>query len=124
MALMIGMKASAFLHGWYLHMIQVKMISEPQESNLLNYIKFIRKIGVYVSTINDPYVWANYNGTLHFSNLSESYSVAGIWLITCAIALIVIPLLVYFREISPKELEEIHKANSLKINSDKYIGHI
>jgi hypothetical protein len=57
-----------------------------------------KKIGVYVSNDNDPYVWANYNGTLHFSNLAESYSVAGVWLITCAIALIIIPLLVYFKD--------------------------
>ena len=60
-----------------------------------------KKIGVYVSTNKDPYVWANYNGTLHFSNLAESYSVAGVWLITCAIALIIIPLLVYFKDTQP-----------------------
>jgi hypothetical protein len=59
-----------------------------------------KKIGVYISTNKDPYVWANYNGTLHFSNVAESYSVAGVWLITCAIALIVIPLLVYFKDTS------------------------
>jgi hypothetical protein len=56
-----------------------------------------KRINVYVSTTRDPYVWANYNGTLHFSNLAESYSTAGIWLITCAIALALIPLLVYFK---------------------------
>jgi hypothetical protein len=57
-----------------------------------------KKIGVYVSTDKDPFVWANYNGTLHFSDLAESYSKAGIWLITCAIALAMIPLLVYYKE--------------------------
>jgi hypothetical protein len=29
-----------------------------------------KRINVYVSTTRDPYVWANYNGTLHFSNLA------------------------------------------------------
>ena len=86
-----------------------------------------KKIGVYVSTNKDPYVWANYNGTLHFSNLAESYSVAGIWLITCAIALIIIPLLVYFKDnnsqennIENKEEKDDKSVESytLKSNSD------
>ena len=57
-----------------------------------------KKIGIYLSTDKDPYVWANYNGTLHFSNLAQSYSTAGVWLLTCAIALIIIPALVYFKD--------------------------
>ncbi len=64
-----------------------------------------KKIGVYVSTNRDPFVWATYNGTLHFSNLAHSYSVAGIWLITCAFALAVIPLLVYFKEPNSSQID-------------------
>jgi hypothetical protein len=29
-----------------------------------------KKIMLYVSTTRDPFVWANYNGTLHILNLS------------------------------------------------------
>ena len=81
-----------------------------------------KKIGVYVSTNKDPYVWANYNGTLHFSNVAESYSVAGVWLITCAIALIIIPLLVYFKDKSylnqQVEEEKEDRADSFTLNMD------
>jgi hypothetical protein len=81
-----------------------------------------KKIGIYVSTNKDPYVWANYNGTLHFSNVAESYSVAGVWLITCAIALIIIPLLVYFKDTSylnqQVEEEKEDRADSFTLNMD------
>lgn len=81
-----------------------------------------KKIGVYVSTNKDPYVWANYNGTLHFSNVAESYSVAGVWLIACAIALIIIPLLVYFKDTSylnqQVEIEKEDRADSFTLNMD------
>jgi hypothetical protein len=76
-----------------------------------------KKIAVYLSTDRDPYVWANYNGTLHFSNLAESYSVAGVWLITCALALFIIPLLIYFKgkdlAFDNSEIERIEQLNSI-----------
>jgi len=75
-----------------------------------------KKIGLYISTDKDPYVWANFNGTLHFSNLAESYSVAGVWLVTCAIALMLIPLLVYLKKDEPgmdnNEIERIDQLNT------------
>lgn len=74
-----------------------------------------KKIGVYLSTDRDPYVWANYFGTLHFSNLAQSYSTAGVWLITCAIALIIIPALVYFKEsevLTSEQKEDIVRKNT------------
>ena len=39
-------------------------------SNKYNLNLKIRKIRLYVTTIKDPYVWALYFGTLHFSNLN------------------------------------------------------
>jgi hypothetical protein len=75
-----------------------------------------KKIGLYISTDKDPYVWANFNGTLHFSNLAESYSVAGVWLVTCALALLIIPLLVYFKKDDPAmdnaEIERVDQLNT------------
>lgn len=65
-----------------------------------------KKIGINVFSNKDPYVWANYNGTLHFSNLAENYSIAGVWLISCAVALILIPVLIYFKDPNKNELEE------------------
>jgi hypothetical protein len=71
-----------------------------------------KKIKVYVSTNYDPYVWANYNGTLHFSSLAESYSVAGLWFISLSIVLIVIPMLVYFKSIPTDEEQKILMENA------------
>lgn len=77
-----------------------------------------KKIRVYLSTDKDPYVWANYNGTLHFSNLAESYSVAGVWLITCALALLIIPILIHFKgknlTLDNAEIQHIEKVQSLQ----------
>lgn len=71
-----------------------------------------KKIGVYISTTKDPYVWANYFGTLHFSNLADSYSVAGVWLITCAFALFIIPFIIYFKD--PNSFDNLIKENKVE----------
>lgn len=86
-----------------------------------------KRIRLYLSTDKDPFVWANYNGTLHFSNLAESYSVAGVWLITCAIALVIIPLLVYFKDNTITEVPEDaeqkeEEAYQLKVSSARNIN--
>ena len=61
-----------------------------------------------MSTNKDPYVWALYNGTLHFNNLNECYSYSAIWLILSALLMSVIPIIFYFKcgAISEEEIRQ------------------
>lgn len=52
---------------------------------------------MYVSTSKDPYVYAQYNGTLHFSNKAQSYGTAGIWLIAIATSLALVPIFIIYK---------------------------
>jgi hypothetical protein len=57
--------------------------------------------------------------------LADSYSIAGVWLITCAFALIIIPLLVIFKGYNKETLEQIEKINETRNhNAGGYVGHI
>jgi len=56
-----------------------------------------RKIHVYVSTNKDPYVFALYNGTLHFSKKSQTYGAAAIWLIATSITLVFVPMIIIYK---------------------------
>lgn len=42
-------------------------------------------------------MYAQFNGTLHFSNQAQSYGTAGIWLIATSITLVIVPIFIIYK---------------------------
>jgi hypothetical protein len=42
-------------------------------------------------------VYAQYNGTLHFSHKAETYGTVGVWLMASAILLVLVPVFIIYR---------------------------
>lgn len=57
-----------------------------------------KKISVYVSTNDDPYVYASYNNNFVFDSRYHFYSKCGVWSIAIGLCLIIIPLILIVRD--------------------------
>jgi len=71
---------------------------------MLNF--YNRNISVYVSTNKDPYVYAQYNGTMHFSNKAKTYLNVGVWLLAISCLLVLVPIFIIYKnkQSEPRDL--------------------
>jgi len=90
-------KCNGFL-DWYESFSVFPWIVPSYDPNFDDLQASNKKITLYLSTNKDPYVWTSYNGTFHFSNVAQSYSTAGIFMIACSLSLAAIPIMVYYRQ--------------------------
>lgn len=84
-----------------------------------------KKIKIYVSTNNDPFVWATYVDNFHLSSEGHYYGKCGVWCLGIGILLILIPIFLFVKDYydsqkpQTAELKMLHqtsfKTNPLRI---------
>lgn len=77
-------------------------------------------MNVYVSTNKDPYVYAQYNGTLHFSNKAETYGTVGLGLLATGCLLVFVPIFIIYKNKQNEVREFAEFMNSNKSVSNYF----
>lgn len=67
-------------------------------------------------------MYAQYNGTMHFSHKAETYGTVGVWLIASAILLVLVPVFIIYKN-KQNEVREFSEFNNVNKSVSNYFNH-